>query len=44
MKIAAVPELEATLSEDLHPLKAACEILVTDRGRPAPRLVRDEAS
>lgn len=39
MKIAAVSELKARLSEYLNQVKAGMEVLITDRGRPVARLV-----
>jgi prevent-host-death family protein len=39
MKIAAVSELKAKLSDYLNQVKAGGEVLITDRGRPVARLV-----
>lgn len=39
MKIAAVSELKARLSEFLTQVKAGNEVLITDRGKPVARLV-----
>jgi prevent-host-death family protein len=39
MKIAAVSELKARLSEYLNQVKAGMEVLITDRGNPVARLV-----
>ncbi len=39
MKIAAVSELKARLSEYLNQVKAGMEVLITDRGKPVARLV-----
>lgn len=39
MKIAAVFELKARLSEFLTQVKAGNEVLITDRGKPVARLV-----
>lgn len=39
MKIAAVSELKARLSEYLNQIKAGNEVLITDRGKPVARLV-----
>lgn len=39
MKIAAVSELKARLSEYLNQVKTGMEVLITDRGNPVARLV-----
>ena len=39
MKMAAVSQLKARLSEYLNQVKAGGEILITDRGEPVARLV-----
>jgi prevent-host-death family protein len=39
MKMAAVSQLKARLSEYLNQVKAGGEILITDRGKPVARLV-----
>ncbi len=39
MKMAAVSQLKAKLSEYLNQVKAGGEILITDRGKPVARLV-----
>jgi prevent-host-death family protein len=39
MKMAAISELKASLSEYLAGLKAGEEVVVTDRGNPVARLV-----
>ena len=39
MKIAAVSELKARLSEFLTQVRAGNEVLITDRGKPFARLV-----
>ena len=39
MKIAAVSELKARLSEYLNQVKAGMEVLITDRGKPVARLI-----
>lgn len=39
MKIAAISELKASLSEYLAGLKAGEEVVVTDRGNPVAKLV-----
>ena len=39
MKIAAVSELKAHLSEYLNEVKVGGEVVVTDRGKPVARLV-----
>ena len=39
MKIAAVSNLKARLSEYLNQVKAGNEVLITDRGKPVARLV-----
>jgi prevent-host-death family protein len=39
MRQAGITELKARLSEYLDPVKAGCEILITDRGVPVARLV-----
>lgn len=44
MKIAAVSELKASLSEYLSKVKAGEEIIVTDRGKPVAKIVPDTDS
>lgn len=39
MKIAAISELKARLSEYLNEVKVGGEVVVTDRGKPVARLV-----
>lgn len=39
MKITAISDLKARLSEYLNQVKAGTEILITDRGKPVARLI-----
>ena len=39
MKVAAVSELKARLSEYLNHVKTGEEVVITDRGRPVARLI-----